>query len=105
MKFLISGSYTAEGIRGLVREGGSSRRRHFEQNVRAVGGSVEAFYYAFGADDLYAIVDLPSEAEAVALTVGISAGGAFIARTTMLIEPEQVDEAVKKDIGYRPPGA
>lgn len=105
MKYLVRGSYTPEGVRGLFKEGGSSRRAHFEQNAKALGGSVETFYYAFGEDDIIAIVDLPSEADVVALTMGISSGGAFIAKTTVLIPPEQIDQAVKKEIHYRPPGA
>lgn len=104
MKYLMRGSYTPEGLRGLFKEGGSSRRAHFETNTRAVGGSVEAFYYALGDDDLVAIVDVPSEADVIALAMGISAGGSFIARTTALVAPEEIDEAVKKDIGYRAPG-
>lgn len=105
MKYLLRGSYTVDGVRGLFKEGGTSRRQHFEQITKASGGSVEAFYYALGDDDIFAIVDLPSEVDIVALALSISAGGGFAASTTALITAEQVDAAVKKDIGYRPPGA
>ena len=105
MKYLIRGSYTPEGLKGLLKEGGSGRREHFANNVKTLGGSVDAFYYALGDDDLVAIVDLPTETDVVTLTMGISAGGAFIAKTTVLVAPEAIDAAVKKDIGYRPPGA
>jgi len=105
MKYLVRGSYTPEGLRGLLKEGGSGRREHFTQMVKTLGGSVEAFYYTLGDDDLVAIVDLPLATDVVALTMRISAGGAFIAKTTVLVAPEEIDAAVKKDIGYRPPGA
>ena len=52
--YLFHGSYTIDGIRGLIKEGGSSRRSHFEENVGSLGGKVESFYYAFGGDDIYA---------------------------------------------------
>jgi uncharacterized protein with GYD domain len=105
MKYLIRGSYTPEGLRGLLKEGGSGRREHFALMVKTLGGTVEAFYYTLGDDDLVAIVDLPTKTDVVTLTMAISAGGAFVAKTTVLITPEEIDAAVKKDIGYRPPGA
>ncbi len=105
MKYMIRGSYTSEGIHGLLREGGSSRRKLFQENVAALGGSVEAYYYALGDNDLYAIVDVPSQVDAVTLAMRISAGWAFVAKTTALVTPEEVDQAITKDIGYRPPGA
>jgi uncharacterized protein with GYD domain len=103
-KYLIQGSYTSDGIKGLMKEGGSSRRDHFRQNVSSLNGTVEALYFAFGNDDLVAIVDLPDNVSSAALSLGIGAGGAFRSRVTVLLTPEEVDEAVKKDIGYRPPG-
>jgi uncharacterized protein with GYD domain len=103
-KYLIQGAYTSEGIKGLVKEGGSSRRDHFQSNVDRLGGMVENLYFAFGTDDLIAIVDLPDNVSSTALSLGIGAGGAFRPRVTVLITPEEVDQAVQKDIGYRPPG-
>lgn len=105
MKFLLSGSYSPEGVRGLFKEGGTSRRQHFEQITKAAGGTVEVFYYALGDDDVFAVVDLPSEVDIASLALSISAGGGFAAKTTALVTPEQIDEAVKRDIGYRPPGS
>jgi len=105
MKYMIRGSYTSEGIHGLLKEGGTSRRQHFAENVQALGGSVEAYYYALGDDDLFAIVDVPSQVDVVALATQISAGWAFVAKTIALVTPEEIDQAAKKDIGYRPPGA
>lgn len=104
-KYLCLGSYTGQGITGLMKEGGSGRRDHFQQIVNNLGGSVEAFYFAFGSDDLIAVVDLPDNVSSTALSLGIAAGGSFQPRVTVLITPEEVDEAVKKGIGYRPPGA
>jgi uncharacterized protein with GYD domain len=103
-KFLMRGSYTVEGVQGLMKVGGSSRRSHFEEITKSLGGTVESFYYAFGSNDVFAIVDLPGDAEAAALSLGIAAGGAFSPEIVVLFDPELVDEAVKKDIRYRPPG-
>jgi uncharacterized protein with GYD domain len=103
-KYLLQGGYTSDGVKGLMKEGGSGRRDHFRQNVDSLGGTVEALYFAFGSDDLVAIVDLPDNVSSAALSLGISAGGAFHSRVTVLITPEEIDRAITKEIGYRPPG-
>jgi uncharacterized protein with GYD domain len=105
-KYLFHGSYTLEGVRGLIKEGGSSRRSHFKVNVGNLGGEVEAFYYAFGAEDIYAIVDLPDNVSGAAISLALGAGGGFRGSTIVLLTPEEVDQAAQKvvSVGYRPPG-
>ena len=105
-KYLIYGSYTLEGLKGLIKEGGSSRQTHFKGNVGNLGGQVEAFYFAFGGEDIYAIVDLLDNVSGAAISLALGAGGGFKANTIVLLTPEEVDEAAKKvaNVGYRPPG-
>ena len=47
-KYLVMASYTAEGVKGLLKDGGTKRRRAAEAALESVGGRVEAFYFAFG---------------------------------------------------------
>ena len=103
-KYLIRASYTVDGLRGLLKEGGSSRRATVEQLVKGMGGKLEAFYYAYGKDDIIAIGDFPDEASVAALSLAINASGAVKLKTTPLIAPETIDEATKKTVAYRPPG-
>jgi uncharacterized protein with GYD domain len=104
-KFLLHGAYTLDGMRGLLLTGGSSRRSHFAENVGKLGGKVESFYYAFGADDVYTIVDVPDNVSGLALSMALGAGGAFNPSVTVLITPEEVDEAAQKvpSVDYAPP--
>ena len=104
-KYLIQASYTQEGLKGLLKEGGTSRKSTVEQLARGLGGSIEAFYYAFGDNDVYVIADMPDDATASAISLTIGATGSVSLKTTVLITPETVDDAVKKTVGYRPPGA
>ena len=69
-----------------------------------MGGTVEAFYFAFGDDDVVGIVDMPDNATITALALVINASGAVGVRTTVLITPAEVDEATKKTVDYRAPG-
>ena len=104
-KFLFTGSYTAEGAKGVLAEGGTGRREATERVVASVGGTVEAYYFGFGGDDFFLIADLPDNAAAVAGALSGAASGAMSIRTTVLLTPEEVDAATKLSPDYRPPGA
>lgn len=103
-KYLIEASYTPEGLKGLLKEGGSGRRAAVEQLVRSAGGSVEAFYFVFGEDDVIVVVDLPDNASMAALSLTVSAAGGATSTVRVLLTPEEIDSAVRKEMNYRPPG-
>ena len=104
-KFMLQATYTADGAKGLLKDGGSKRRAVVEKSVTALGGKVEAFYYAFGAADVVIIVDLPDAATAAAMALAVSATGSVTAATTVLLTAEEIDAAAKKKVGYTKPGA
>jgi uncharacterized protein with GYD domain len=105
-KYLLHGSYTAEGVKGIIKEGGSKRREQAEQLGKVLGGTVEAFYFAYGENDFYLIFDQPDSKQAIAASLVANAGGAGTAKLTVLITPEELDEAAKvaSSLTYRPPG-
>ena len=103
-KYMIQGSYSPDGVKGLTKAGGSSRRAFVGDMIKKAGGSMESFYFAFGDADVYVICDLPDAVSAAALSLAVNATGAVSLKTVMLITPEDMDAASKKDIGYRPPG-
>jgi uncharacterized protein with GYD domain len=103
-RYLSQVNYVGEGVKGLLKEGGTSRRAAAEKAVKSLGGTMEAFYYAFGETDAYIIAELPDNASTAALALTISASGAVTVKTTVLMTAEELDEAVKKTPSYRPPG-
>src|SRR4030065_516738 len=103
-KYLFHGSYTPEGLRGLLAEGGSKRIEAAKQALKSVGGTLEAFYFAFGDNDFYIIVDLPDNVSTTAISFAGNVSGTFSIKTVVLLTPEEVDEAVKKSVDFRPPG-
>jgi uncharacterized protein with GYD domain len=103
-KYLTIASYTAEGAKGLFKEGGSARRAAVEKLVESAGGRLEAFYFAFGENDVYSLADLPDHASAAAVALAVTASGAVRVKTVVLVTPEEVDQAAKKAVQYRPPG-
>lgn len=104
-KYLWHVSYTTEGLKGLVKEGGSSRVATIKALTERNGGTLDAFYFAFGDDDVYVIADLPGNVEASAISLAVGASGAASIKTVVLLSAEEVDAATKISVGYRPPGA
>lgn len=104
-KYLIKARYTQEGIAGVKREGGSSRRDVVAKSVESAGGKLESFYFALGDTDAYVVVDLPDNASAAALALTVGAAGGAMVNTVPLLTPEEVDGAVKVNVVYRKPGA
>jgi uncharacterized protein with GYD domain len=103
-KYLIEASYTAEGAKSLMKGGGTSRRAEVQKMVESLGGRLDAFYFVFGENDVHIIVDLPENLTAAAISLAVMATGAARMRTTVLLTPEEIDQAVKTPVDYQPPG-
>jgi len=103
-KYLFQGSYTVEGLKGLLKEGGTGRREATEQLAKSLGGTLEAYYFAFGENDFYVIVDAPDNVSSCAAALIAGASGAINVKTVVLLTPEEMDLAVKKTVDYRAPG-
>ena len=103
-KYLFQASYTADGAKGVLKDGGSGRKAAINELVTGLGGSLESLYFAFGGDDVFAIVELPDHESAAAASMTAGASGMVNVRTVVLLTTEQVDAAVKKRVNYRRPG-
>lgn len=104
-KYMVSASYTPEGIKGLLKDGGTGRRAAVEMAIRELGGKLETMYFAMGQLDVVTIAEFPDSVSATALALAANASGAVRTHTTPLMTPEEVDQAVHKTVKYRPPGA
>ena len=107
-KYLMVASYTQEGLQGLLKEGGSSRRKAVAEAIQSLGGTLETLYYAFGDDDGVLIFDLPSNVAATAFSLIGNVSGAATSKIIVLITPEEVDQATevanRMASAYRPRG-
>jgi uncharacterized protein with GYD domain len=103
-KYLVTASYGADGVKGLMEEGGSNRRAAATTAIESVGGSVDSFYFAFGDDDVVGICDFPDTASAAAVSLMINATGAVSLSLTPLLTVEEIDAAAAMTPSYRPPG-
>lgn len=103
-KYLLQASYSAEGSKGLMKDGGTKRQNAARALVESLGGKLDTIYFAFGDTDVIAIVDLPDNASAAAASLTIAGSGALTGTITVLLTPEEIDQAARKSPTYTAPG-
>ena len=104
-KYLFKVKLTADGLKGLLKEGGTARRQVVESMLQGLGGRLEAMYWAFGEEDVYVVAELPGNTSAAAMGLVVSAAGGVRTSTVVLLSAEEIDEAVRPQVQYRAPGA
>ena len=102
--YLILGSYSPEGAKGVLKNGGTARADAVKKSVKSLGGKVQSFHFAFGAEDAVVVVDFPDNIAAAALGLAVAAKGLVGVRTVVLLTPAEIDEAAKRQVTYTPPG-
>jgi uncharacterized protein with GYD domain len=103
-KYLVNASYSPEGIRGVLKKGGTARAEAVRHAIEGMGGTVLSFDFAFGADDAVVLVELPDNVAAAAVGLAVSAAGHASTRITVLLSPAEIDQAAKATVAYTPPG-
>jgi uncharacterized protein with GYD domain len=103
--FMWKVAYTQQGLAGIMKQGGSDRADQIRGIVEKNGGSLQAFYFAFGDTDAYVIADLPNDTVAAAISLAVASSGTAATDTVKLITPSELDEARAMQTGYVPPGA
>jgi uncharacterized protein with GYD domain len=103
--YLIKASYTQSGVQGVLKDGGSGRRKAIDALVASVGGTIESCYWALGDDDIYITAELPDNVSAAAIAATVGATGAASIHTTVLLTAAEVDEAIARHPAYRAPGS
>jgi len=103
-KYLFTAKYSASGLKGLLKDGGSKRKEDLSGALKEMNGELECMYFSFGEQDVYSVVSLPDNVSAATVALQINASGAAEVKTTVLLNPSDIDEVAKFEIRYRPPG-
>ena len=103
-RFLFIAQYAPQGAQAVLAAGGTARRAAIEKMAAGMGGRLETYDFAFGDDDVYAIIELPDARAAAAAALTVNASGAARVRTVVLMTPEDVDATAQVEAVYRPPG-
>ena len=104
-KYLFTTTYTPEGLRGVLKDGGSGRVDVARKACESVGGHLDSMYFSFGDHDVYIICDLPDNKAAAALSLNVGASGGASSKTVVLLTPDEVDRATRDAVDFRAPGA
>jgi uncharacterized protein with GYD domain len=103
-KYLVEGSYTDEGLKGLIKDKASGRAAAIQKAAQSLGGTLDGIYYTFGDTDLIVLLDLPDNASMSAFAIAAASSGLIRLKTRPLLTVEEVDSAVGKNVQYRAPG-
>lgn len=103
-KFLLQSTYTADGLKGLINDGGTKRAEVVRKMIEDAGGRMESMHFAFAENDTYVLCELPDQKTAAGLAVAIGATGGLSVQVTPVLTPAEVDEATRTGATYTPPG-
>jgi uncharacterized protein with GYD domain len=103
-KYLYYGNFVGDGLKGLLKDGGSGRVAAVKNLFESVGGTLECYYYAFGKYDYFIVANVPDNVNAASVSLKVNASGLVRNNTAVLMTPEEMDKAAKKSPTYRAPG-
>jgi len=93
--YLLQAAYNTDGWKGLLANP-QDRLEAIKPALEQLDGSLVAGWLAFGEHDIVAIVDLPTNVSAAALSMAFGAGGTVKAvKTTPLLTMEEAVEAMQ----------
>ncbi len=105
--YMFQGRYSADAIKAMVNTP-QDREAAGRALVESVGGKLHSIFFAFGADDIIAIIEGPDDNTAAACSMALGASGAFSGgATTKLLTTAEAMQAMgiakKAAAGYTPP--
>lgn len=106
-RYLYLGTYTGEGVLGVMSEGGTRREAETRDLFERLGGRVETYLFAVGSDvDFVIIAEMPDAVAAIVPPMLAAAGGKVVVRTTPLLAPDQLDVAAQaaRGVSFRAAG-
>ena len=104
-KFLVKASYSSEAWATQIANP-QNRIEIVGKQMEAMGCKLLDGYLAFGDDELIIIVEAPDNETAAAMLIKVASSGAINnISTTVLIDPQDGVDAIKKagDFNYTPP--
>jgi len=103
-RYLIHGTYTSDGLKGLIKDKASGRKAAVQASLKSLKGKLECMYYALGADDVILIVELPDNSAVAGLSATVGASGMVNVRTASLLTVEEMDQGLALAVKYHAPG-
>jgi uncharacterized protein with GYD domain len=105
--YMFRAGYTADSWAAQLQKP-VNREEALKPAVRALGGRIISFYYAFGEDDVILIAQMPDNKAAASLALAATAGGALSHLTTtplMTVAEGMASMRQAKRARYVPPAS
>jgi uncharacterized protein with GYD domain len=102
--FLVKARYSSDGIKGVIKGGGTARAEAVKHAIEGLGGTMHSFEFAFGDVDAYVRVEVPDNVAAAALCLAVSSTGLASTEAVVLLTAAEIDAAANQQVGYTPPG-
>ena len=105
--YLFRFGYTPEAWAAQMENPKDRRDMLSSRIFGTFGGQLHGFWYSFGDQDGFALVELPDNVSAAAASIAVSATGSLrTLETTVLISVDEMVEALAKasDFAYTKPG-
>ena len=104
---LYLGSYSAEGLTGVIAEGGTAREQETRALFESLGGRVLWYGFALGEADFVILAEMPDDQAAVVPPLLASATGTVRVRTVKLLTAGEMDDVAvqAREASFRAAGA
>lgn len=90
--YLYIGSYSGEGVKGVVAEGGRKREAETRKLFKSVGGKILQYLFAVGEFDFIIVAEMPDDQAALVPPMLACATGTVHVKTTKLLTAAEMDE-------------
>jgi len=97
-------SYSSDAVQALVSNP-QDRSAVARELAESLGGELLGFWFTFGEYDGAFLAEMPDNASSAALAMAVGAGGAVRTETTVLMDMDEAQDAMRKaaKATYRPP--
>jgi uncharacterized protein with GYD domain len=94
--YMFTGRYATQSIKSLI-ESPQDREAAARKMIESLGGKLHGFWFAFGAEDVVAIIEMPDDAAMTAGSMLVGGSGSMSAgATTKLMTMAEAMEAMSK---------
>jgi uncharacterized protein with GYD domain len=105
--YMTQSKLSKDAIQGLIAKP-QDRRGPIDKLLKAVGGKLHHYFFAFGEYDIVILYEAPDNASAAAAVLAaVGAGATSVSETTVLMSMEEAVAAMKKagtaSGAYQPP--
>lgn len=104
--YMYLGSYTAEGAKGLLAEGGTAREKAVGQLLESLGGRLLWYGFLQGNHDFFILADVPEDRLALVPTLLAGASGTVKVSSSKVFSTADIDfvQAKAASVGFRAAG-